>query len=68
LTRTEYQNSNKKVATTRTEDGHRQNTRTVTKTVATTRTEDGPRQNTKTVKKQWLQHAQRMDTDRIPQQ
>jgi hypothetical protein len=36
------------VATTRTEDGHRQNTETVPKTVATTRTEDGHRQNTET--------------------
>jgi hypothetical protein len=36
------------MATTRTEDGHRQNTKTVPKTMATTRTEDGHRQNTET--------------------
>ena len=48
-----------KVATTCTEDGHKQTTKT------------GAQNTVKEIKqyqKKWLQHVQRMDTNRIPKQ
>ena len=67
-TQTEYQNrstehskGNKtvpgKVATTCTEDGHKQNTKTGAQNIV---------KEIKQYQKKWLQHVQRMDTNRIP--
>jgi len=69
-TQTEYQNRSTerskgsetvpgKVAATCTEDGHKQNTKT------------GAQNTVKEIKQyqeKWLQHVQRMDTNRIPKQ